>query len=112
MASNSTRRTYPQQTLTEGLAAVPTSVTVVPGGTLGKDIVLFQVLVSNTTGGALTYLLEDNQASPLALIPTISIPANTTELAVFPEGIRMIGGAKHQASNTGLVAEVFGFVHA
>lgn len=112
MASNSTQRSHPQQTLTEGLAVVPQASTEVPGGTAGKDLYIFQITVVNTTAGALNYTLLDGQATPLALLPTVSLTASTTYSVVFPEGIKMLGGAKQQASGPGLVSEVFGFTHA
>jgi hypothetical protein len=110
MASNSSIRSKAQSLLTEGLIAVPSSLTILPGGTAGKDTVIFQMTIANTTGGTLTYTLQDNAGNQI--LAAVSIPGNTTELIVWPEGIRFVGGAKHQASNSGIVGEIFGFVHA
>jgi hypothetical protein len=111
MASNSTRRSSEQATLTEGLAAVPTGAAViVPGSTANKDVIIFQITVANTTAGAVTYTLEDGNSNQV--LAAVSIAANTSYIAVWPEGLRMLKGALHTAGGSGLIAEVFGFAHA
>ncbi len=106
MASNSSRRTYAQKTLTEGLVAIPTGLTAITA----LDAVIFQVVLVNNTAGAVTVLVQDQQSTPGILIPTISVAANSAEVVPFPEGVKMTSGIKWQAGATGLFGEIFGFV--
>jgi hypothetical protein len=62
--------------------AVPTSTTAVTT----YDAYLQTITISNPTAGAITFTLSDRQGSPIAAIPTVSIPANTVYVVVWPEG--------------------------
>src|SRR5689334_21655949 len=106
MSSFDTLRSVAQKTLPEGLSVVPSTLTAV----ISKDAWVFQITVSNNTGGAVTFLVQDQQATPLILVPTISVAANTVSIIPFPEGVKMIGGIKWQAgAASSLHAEIFGF---
>jgi hypothetical protein len=106
MPSLSSNRTRPSKVILEGLSAVPATLTAFSTATS----VIYQISVSNTTAGSLTFLVEDNQTSAQALVPTISIPANTNIIMSWPEGVKMLGGINWQASSTGLTAEIYGMV--
>ena len=103
--SGTSLRTHGQATLPEGFGAVPGSPTILTS----KSCVVFQITVSNTTGGALTFTVSDRQASPQTPIDAVSIPANTILIMTFPEGARFKGGITWSAGSTGLIAETFGF---
>lgn len=106
MASNSSVRSRSQKELTEGLAAVPSALTAFSS----KDSWIYQITVCNNTAAPVTFLVQDQQATPIVLIPTISIAANTTYVIDFPEGVKMISGIKWQAgAATSLYSEIFGF---
>lgn len=104
MASNSSRRSYPQKTLTQGLQAVPSS----PADLSTVDSWIFQITVSNNTGSGITFVVSDKQASPLDLL-NITVAANSTNVIPFAEGIKMIGGITWDSGGAGLSAEIFGF---
>lgn len=84
--------------------AAPSSKTVVAP----SDALLLSLTITNTTTGALTFTLADQQAVPVVFLDAVSIAANTTVLMVFskPEGegapLYLPGGFTVQASNTGL----------
>ena len=107
MASLSSRRDSPQNAIQQGLSLVPSSLTAVTSA----DSVIYQITVSNVDSGAHTLLVQDQQATPGILVPTISIPANTVIIMEFPEGILMKSGIKWQASAANdLWSEIYGFV--
>ena len=97
---------FPAKEISRGLQAVPTSLTDIPGAT--KDTYIFQLVVSNTTAGALTFTLQDKQGSPLKLYNAVSLAASSQPIVFQTEehAILMSGGAQWQASGPGLVAEV------
>lgn len=105
MASLLTSRSIGQKTLPEGLGAIPTTLTAVSS----KDSWIFQIVINNSTAGALTLTVQDQQTSAQPLLSAVSIPANTVDVITFPDAVKMINGIKWQASNTGLVGEIFGF---
>ena len=85
--------------------AVPTSLTNITALTAE----LWEISVNNTTGGGITFLVQDKQASPLAVVPTVTIPAATADLIVYNgTGERCPGGVSWQAGSAGLVATVRG----
>lgn len=83
----------PPRQLTRGLQVVPSSLTDVTSTTT----VLYQLVVANTTGSAVTFLVQDKASTPKTLIPTVSIAANTVYVIAFPEGTYLTGGMKWQA---------------
>ena len=108
MASLSTKRNTPQEIVSEGLVAVPTGSTAL----VSVDAFIFQISVSNTTGGSLTFLVTDkNSTGAITLVPTVPIPANTIIIMSWPEGVKMNGGIQWQAGGSGLTAEVLAFQH-
>lgn len=78
--------------------AVPTSPTVVTN----QDAYPKTVVVSNPTGGAITFTLADRQTSPVSLLPAVSIAANSTVVVVFPAGYWCPGGFTVAGSDVGL----------
>jgi hypothetical protein len=84
--------------------AVPTSLSTVVTTTniLTGGVYLDTLTVSNTTAGAVTLLVQDQQGTPVAFIPTQSIAANTTVTWVFPSGVWLPGGFSIQAGGAGL----------
>lgn len=106
MASRSTIRTTGQRELPSALQVLTNSATA----KISVDCVVFQFVFSNKTGGAISVTVTDQAATPLDLLPTISIPAHTVEIIPFPEGQYMPGGFKWSASaNTSINASVVGF---
>ena len=79
------------------MTAVPTSLTDICTTTAH----VYQVHVSNTTAGALTFLLQDKQATPGQLVPSVSIAANTAYILTWPEG-QQASGISVQGSGAGL----------
>ena len=77
--------------------ALPTSAGVAVTATTWLDM----VTLTNTTGGALTVTISDRQTSPVVILPTVSIPANTLIVVQFG-GTRMDGGFTWVASGSGV----------
>ncbi len=78
--------------------AVPTSTTAVAL----TDAYLKTVTVSNPTSGAITFTLADRQASPLAVLGTVSIAAYTSYVVVWPAGYWCPNGFTVTSSGSGL----------
>jgi len=73
------------------------------------DSVIYQIVVSNKTGGAVTFTVLDKASSPKSLLTATSIGANTTYVIAFPEGVWMTGGIRWVASAAAsLDCEVYG----
>lgn len=90
--------------LPRNLTAVPAILTDI----CTTDALVFQVHVSNTTGGALTFLVQDKQATPGQLVPTVSIAANTAYILAWPEGQPASSGLSVQGSGAGLQVSFVG----
>lgn len=88
-----------------GLVAVPTSGTDLTT----TDTWINQIVLANTTAGSVTVTIADKQGSPLTLVPTVTLSANTLYITVFPFAIKMVGGINWQASGSGVTAEIFGY---
>src|SRR5689334_9806740 len=88
-----------------GLVAVPTSATDLTT----TDSWINQIVLVNTTGGSLTVTITDKQGSPLTLVPTVSLAANTLYVTVFPFAIKMTSGITWSASGAGITGEIFGY---
>lgn len=86
-------------------SSVSTSMTNLcldPGSNV-KDCWVGSLTISNTTGSAITLLAQDGQGTPYQLIPTASIPANTSQSGSWqPSGLFMSGGLRVQAGGVGL----------
>jgi len=78
--------------------AAPTSLTQVTP----YDAMLFGVTVTNTTAGALTFTLQSRDASPIAFLSAVSIPANSSYVVAIPFGLWMVRGFSVVASGAGL----------
>lgn len=90
--------------LPEAMTAVATSLTDV----CTTNARVYQAMISNTTAGALTFLLQDKQATPGQLIPTVSIAANTAYVIAWPEGQHAASGLSAQGSGAGLQMSLVG----
>ncbi len=92
--------------LTEGIVVVPNSATDLTTKTSWVE----QIVVANTTGTAATLLVKDKQGTPLQLIPTVSVAANSVLVYTFPRPVKMLGGINWQAGTaSALNAEVKGY---
>lgn len=78
--------------------AVPTSTTVVAA----TDAYLRQVVVTNPTGGAITFTLSDRQSSAIDFVSAVSIAANTTYVVVIPNLYWCPNGFTVAAGGSGL----------
>lgn len=87
-ASRSTLNTFSRRQLSQALQVVPNSATDLTT----SDTWIFQLTITNVTGTAATITLTDKNTSPLDLMKTISIPANTIVVIAWPEGQLMKGG--------------------
>ncbi len=106
MASRSTIRTTGQKELSSALQVLTNSATAF----ISKDCVIFQLVFNNKTGGAVTVTVTDQAGTPLDLLTTVSLPANSLTVVAFPEGQYMPGGFKWSASaGTSINASVVGF---
>ncbi len=94
-------RSIPQKELSPAIQAVPTSLTAVTS----TDSIFYNVVVSNPTGGALTFLLTDGDGG--VLVPTVSIAAAGQYTLESVIGLFCNSGIKWQASGSGLVASIF-----
>jgi hypothetical protein len=86
---------------------VPRGLTAVPGTTTAlttTDTELFEIAVCNPTGSAVTFTLND--AAGNKIISAYSLAAGATQIWVFSEGVRLVGGIKWAGSTTGLIAHV------
>lgn len=84
-------------------AAVPTSNTAVTGTTTCVSA----IMLSNTNASAQTVAITDGQGSPITIVPTLSIPANS--LAIIPlYGSVATTGLKWIAGGSGVTGSVTG----
>lgn len=98
-------RSVGQKEIGNGIAAISTNSTAVTT----TDTWVKQIVVANTTGGAVTLLVTDGQGSPVTLVPTVSLAANTLYVTVFPDYVKLTSGVKWQAGSAGLTGEIFGY---
>lgn len=69
----------------------------VSGGTqqqTGQDCWVDNITISNNTASAVTLVLTDNQSTPIVLLPTVSLAANSTTEIVWPGGVYFESGMK------------------
>ena len=92
--------------LTKGLQLVPNAAADVTA----KTAFVYQITVSNVTAGAVTFTVVDKATSAKTLIPTVSLPANSLTVIVFPKGVQMTGGINWVAGTiNALHAEIEGY---
>lgn len=88
-ASNSTKFTPPgTRVLSRAIQVIPNSDTDVST----TDTAIYQISVTNVTGGACTLTVKDKQATARYLINAASIAAATTYVLSWPEGAFMSSG--------------------
>ena len=88
-ASNSTKFAPPgTRQLSRLIQVVPNSDTDVST----TDTAIYQVTVTNVTGGACTFTIKDKQATARYLVNAASIAAATTYILAWPEGAFMSSG--------------------
>jgi hypothetical protein len=80
------------------LQAMPTSATAIAVATT----CLLSIDISNTTGGALTVTITDNQGSPITWLNAVSMAAGETRSYNFPNGKNFTTGIKVTASGAGI----------
>jgi len=85
------------------LQAVPTSSTLISwtGGASNVTTCVSFLVINNTTSGALTISITDNQGSPVSFLTSFSIPASSQLLQPL-YGLPFTSGVKWQASGSGL----------
>lgn len=107
MASLSTRRSqFDRLVMPNGLQAIPDAA---PEQLADTDTMVFQVVVSNTTGADITLSVTDGQGSPIALVPDSPIAANTVICWNCEDGTLLKGGLIWQAASAGLNGEIVAF---
>lgn len=88
-ASNSTKFSAPgTRQLSRAIQVVPNSDTDVTT----TDTEIYQISVTNVTGGACTLTVKDKQATPRYLMYQVSIAAAYTYVIPWPEGAWMENG--------------------
>jgi len=106
MASLDSARMRGQSQIPDGLKVVPNSA----ADLTTTDTWIFQIVVANKTGSAVTFTVKDKQSTPLELFNAVSLAANSITVAAFPEGVKMIGGVNWVAGTaSALIAEVYAF---
>jgi len=95
---------YPNQ-VPRFIVAVPT----VAADLFAQDGQLFQLSLTNGTGGALTITVFDKAATPLAALRVTSVAAGGTVVFSWPEGLTLQGGLNWVASGVGLEASVVAY---
>lgn len=89
--------------VTQGLQVVPNTTTILTT----TDTMVFQIVVSNVSGGAATFRVRDKQGTPLILIPVISIATATHQIYDYPQGVLLKGGMDWESNTaSALNAEV------
>ncbi len=73
------------------------------------DTFLFQLSVTNGSGGALTFTLKDIQGSPIEAAKITSVASGVTAVYYWPEGLFFKGGLNWVASAGGLTAGIVAF---
>ncbi len=86
------------------LAAVPTASTAATTTTT----CVTAIVLNNTTSGALTVTVSDNQATPVNDILTFSIPAFSQVIQPL-FGVQFTSGIKWNASATGVTGAIIGY---
>jgi hypothetical protein len=77
--------------------AIPTSTTIVTSD--NADV--YGLVIMNTTASAITVTVADRQTSPIALMSSVSVAANSTYVLSFPWGYPMQNGFTVIASGAG-----------
>lgn len=104
-ASRSTLNTFGRVQISQTLVTLP----AVAADLTTKDTMLFQLTLSNITGGAVSVTITDKQSSPVTLM-SVSIPAGTIVVVAWPEGQFMKGGVNWVAgAGSSINGSVFGF---
>lgn len=83
---------------TSALQAMPTVSTAITASTT----CVLEIAVSNTSGGALTYTISDNQGSPIAFVSAVTINSGERNTYTFPNGAKFTSGVKLNASGSGV----------
>ncbi len=63
-----------------------------------KDTWVFQIVLSNTTGAAVTVTIKDKQTTARYLVNALSVAANSTTVLSYPQGMLLSGGMNWVAS--------------
>lgn len=104
-ASLTTRTVYGRTTMNADFQSVPSSPTTLTS----VDSWIFQIVLANSTSGALTVTIQDKQGTPVCILCSVSLPANTTYIVPFPEGLKFESGITWSASGSGVNAAIAGW---
>ena len=96
-ASGSTRFNYGTTTPTDTIQVVPNT----PTSLASTDTYIFQITATNVTGATATFTVTDGTGKYLC--SAIAIPANTTYVMAFPEGVRMASGASWSSDTSSAI---------
>lgn len=77
-----------------GMVTLPSSATLLTANTVAVKI----IHCANTTGGALTLTITDNQGSPATYWPSVQIAANSVMVANYGDPGLVMAGIKWNAS--------------
>ncbi len=88
----------------QALAAVPTTSTAV----FSSTTCVAAIVLNNTTSGALTVSVSDNQGTPVSDVLTFSIPA-FSQLIQPLHGVQFTSGVKWNASASGVTGAILGY---
>lgn len=87
----------------------PTAVPTTEAELTGTETYVSVIFVVNTTAGALTVSVRDNQTTPKTYIEAKSIAANDILLVNFIKPVKLRDGVRHVASGSGLLIVVAGY---
>lgn len=90
------------------LQAIPSSPTDIST----KDTYVFQISLTNGSGGALTFTLSDKQGTPIEGMKATSIANASTVSFNWEEGLFCKGGVTWGASGAGLTGQIVAFYRA
>ena len=94
------------------MTTLPTSSTIASDGTtsLSATVKVQLIYCINPTASAATIAITDNQASPVTLVPTVSLPANSvTGVFSSPIGLLFTSGLKWvSGTSTSIACQIQG----
>jgi hypothetical protein len=106
MASANILSPFGRYQLDQTIGYVPNTPTAVTT----KNLRLFQIHLNNTSGGSVTYTIQDGQGVTGNIFNAIPLAANSAILLSWPEGQFCSGGLVWSASSaSALTASIVGF---
>lgn len=106
MASLSSKRSLFRTEIQQALTVVADTTALAISST---DSIIYQIVIANSSGTAANFTITDQNTTPLDLMKTVSIAANSLSVLSFPEGVLMKGGIKWLSGTaSALNGQVFG----